>query len=104
MVPNMRCGCAPAACVLLCFDWLTRRAPRRDSFSPADLYDIFLEVRRKNAELTPLPQYAAALEKMYADGEQRQGEGMSPDARAAAAARLALLAAARGDTLAAAAT
>ncbi len=54
-------------------------------------------MRRKNAALTPLPEFAAQLEAAYADAEAGRYAPFAAQ-REALAARLAAIAAARNDT------
>ncbi len=75
---------------------LARRSPAC-RFTELDHYEVFLEVRRKNAALVPLPEFAAQLEAAYAAEEAGRYAPFAPQ-REVLAARLAAIAAARNDT------
>ena len=61
-----------------------------------DEYEIFLEVRRKNGQLTPVPEHVAFLEALYQKAEDGHF-GRFAAQRPALLARLAAVAEARGD-------
>ena len=66
-------------------------------FTDLDEYEIFLEVRRKNGQLTPVPEHVAFLDALYKRAEDSHF-GRFAAQRPALLARLAAVAEARGDT------
>ena len=71
--------------------------PFQARFSNQDLFEIYLEVKRKNAALLPRPGHAEKLAAMYSEAESRIFAEFAPRA-AELTARLARIAALRNDT------